>query len=61
MAVKKCFDPEPSWTGTRDYERQQEHDFANLLSELGYAIRRQDLMLAAYCELELKRMYRERR
>ena len=44
-----------------DSEQQQEHDFSNLLQELGYALRRQDGRMVEHVECELRRMYRDRR
>jgi hypothetical protein len=61
MLSKAPFSPAASWTHKLDSEKQQEHDFSNLLQEFGYALRRQDGKLIEYFERELRRMYRDRR
>ena len=61
MTPRTAFVPAASWTHTLDSEQKQEHDFSNMLSELGYAVRRDDKMMLKFCEGELKRMFRERK
>jgi hypothetical protein len=61
MSPIKTFTTSASWSSWLDYEKQQEHDFCNLLQEFRYALLREDQKLIEYCESELKRMYRERR
>jgi hypothetical protein len=61
MTSTNTFSPAASWTHKLDSERLQEHDFLNLLVEFKYAVERQDFMMMEYCEVELNRMYRERR
>ena len=61
MPPKTAFSLAASWTHKPDSEKQQEHDFSNLLQEFGYALRRQDGKMIEYFECELRRMYRDRR
>ena len=42
MLQKNGFLPPASWTYELDSEKQQEHNFSNLLQEFGYVLRRQD-------------------
>jgi hypothetical protein len=57
----RTFAPAASWTHKLESEQKQEHDFSNVLSEFGYAVLRQDLMMMKFCECELKRMFREKK
>jgi hypothetical protein len=50
-----------SWTHKLASDQKQEHDFSNLISELGYAVRREDMRMMKFCEFELKRMFREKK
>jgi len=50
MTPRAASAPVASWTRKLDSEEKQEHDFSNLFSELGYAVRRQDGMMMRYCE-----------
>ena len=61
MSPIKTFTPSVSWSSWLDYEKQQEHDFCNLLQEFRYAVMRKDQIVIEYCETQLKQMYRERR
>ncbi len=61
MTPRTTFSSAASWTHKLDSDKQQEHDFCNLLQELGYAVRREDGKMMEYCECELRRMYRDRR
>ena len=61
MAENTTFFTAASWTHKLNSERHEEHDFANLLLEFRYAVERQEQMMMDYCELELGRLYRERR
>jgi len=49
------------WTFTLDPEKKRDHDFANLLQELVYAVQRQDGAMTTCCVDELRRMFRERK
>jgi hypothetical protein len=61
MPLKTAFYPAASWTHKLDSEKQQEHDFSNLLQEFGYALRRQDGKMIEYFECELRRDQDRRR
>jgi hypothetical protein len=61
MTPRTAFAPAASWTHKLDSVEKQEHDFSNLLSELGYAVRRNDRAMMNYCEYELKRMFRDKK
>jgi hypothetical protein len=61
MTPRTHFAPAASWTQKLDTVEKEEHDFSNLLAELGYAIRRNDMRMMSYCEHELRRMFRDKR
>jgi hypothetical protein len=61
MTPRTAFVPAVSWTYKLDSDLKQKHDFSNLLSELGYAVRRDDEVMMKFCESELQRMFREKK
>jgi len=61
IASPKTFRAAVGWTFTLDPEKKRDHDFANLLQELVYAVQRQDGAMTTCCVDELRRMFRERK